>query len=192
MLVVTSLPGALRSLSVCLLLIFISMCMCVHLVHIVPLRVRRGSCVPWNWSCKLVVSHVGSGTWTWVLCKSSESFLLLSHFTSPNNVFVCLFWLVLIFEIGSHYVILAGLELSVDHAGLELTEIFWVLGLKTCAVTPGCFHFYLCAYVLCLYELYECMPHVYRCLWRPEEGFRDYQTWVLGTKFRSSERAANS
>lgn len=76
-------------------------------------------------------------------------------------------WLVLIFETGPHYVILAGLELSVDHAGLEVTEIFWVLGLKTCAIIPGCFYFYLCAYVLCLCE---CMPHVCRCLWRPEEG----------------------
>lgn len=45
------------------------------------------------------------------------------------------------FETGSHYVALACLELTVNQAGLKLTDLpastSQVLGVKACATTPG-------------------------------------------------------
>ena len=119
--------------------------MYAHLVNIVPLGARRRRWFPWNWSYKWL--------WVmWMLGTEPES-LLLSHFTSPNGMFL--------FETGSHYVILAGLELCRPHWPRAHREPFafvsWVMRLKTCAITPDCFYLYLCAYV------YVCMNVCHMC-----------------------------
>jgi hypothetical protein len=47
----------------------------------------------------------------------------IEHFVIPLYLFINTSFSFFFFDTGSHYVALAGLELSVDQAGLELREI---------------------------------------------------------------------
>ena len=49
-------------------------CLHVWLLTTCPHGVLGGCWVPWNWSSVVERHHVGSGYWTWVLCRSNSAF----------------------------------------------------------------------------------------------------------------------